>query len=187
MRALDRKLIRDLGRLWAQSLAVALVMACGVATLILAIGTYRSLEETRSAYYDRYRFGDVFASAVRAPKALVARDRRRSPGVAVAEAGIKETVPDRHRGHARAGERRRDLAAAGQRPARSTRSILRDGRLPEVARANEVAVNANFADAHGFGVGSRFEGQFGGASASRSPSSASCCRRNMSTPSAPAT
>src|SRR5690606_13967725 len=38
---------------------------------------------------------------------------------------------------------------------------LRDGRLPEVARANEVAVNANFADAHGFSLGSRFEGQFG--------------------------
>ena len=80
MRVLDRKLIRDLGRLWAQSLAVALVMACGVATLILAIGTYRSLEETRSAYYDRYRFGDVFASAVRAPKSLV--DARSPPSPA---------------------------------------------------------------------------------------------------------
>ena len=90
MRVLDRKLFRDLGRLWAQSLAVALVMACGVATLILAIGTYRSLEETRSAYYDRYRFGDVFASAVRAPKSLVAQIAA-VPGVAVAEAGIKET------------------------------------------------------------------------------------------------
>ncbi len=70
MRALDRKLIRDFRRLWAQSLAVALVMACGVATLILAIGTYQSLDETRSAYYQRYRFGDIFASATRAPNSL---------------------------------------------------------------------------------------------------------------------
>jgi putative ABC transport system permease protein len=43
MRALDLKLMRDFRRLWAQGLAVALVVACGVATLILAIGAYRSL------------------------------------------------------------------------------------------------------------------------------------------------
>ena len=35
MRALDIKLFRDLAHLWAQSLAIAMVMACGVATLIL--------------------------------------------------------------------------------------------------------------------------------------------------------
>ena len=70
MRALDKKLLRDLARLWAQALAVALVMACGVATLILAVGVYRSLEQTRTAYYERYRFGDVFATAVRAPNNL---------------------------------------------------------------------------------------------------------------------
>jgi putative ABC transport system permease protein len=64
--ALDIKLLRDFRRLWAQALAVALVLACGVATLILAIGSYRSLEETRRAYYERYRFGDVFASVTRA-------------------------------------------------------------------------------------------------------------------------
>ena len=33
MRALDKKLFRDLLRLWAQELAIALVMASGVATL----------------------------------------------------------------------------------------------------------------------------------------------------------
>ena len=31
MTALDRKLIRDFRRLWAQALAIALVLACGVA------------------------------------------------------------------------------------------------------------------------------------------------------------
>ena len=78
MTALDIKLLRDLKRLWPQALAVALVLACGVATLILATGAYRSLEETRRAYYERYRFGDVFASATRAPKSeRQARSRAR--------------------------------------------------------------------------------------------------------------
>jgi putative ABC transport system permease protein len=61
--------VRDLARLWAQALAVALVMACGVMTLILALGATRALDETRSAFYDRTRFGDIFATATRAPEA----------------------------------------------------------------------------------------------------------------------
>ena len=67
MRALDRKLLRDIRRLWAQTLAIALVMASGVATLILATGAQRSLVESRTAYYERNRFADVFATLVRAP------------------------------------------------------------------------------------------------------------------------
>ena len=53
--------------MWAQVLAIAMVMACGVATILIAIGSYRSLEETRSAFYDRYRFATVFAGLTRAP------------------------------------------------------------------------------------------------------------------------
>ena len=35
---LQIKLLRDLRRLWAQALAIALVMAAGVATLVLGTG-----------------------------------------------------------------------------------------------------------------------------------------------------
>ena len=73
MAMLDRKLWRDLVRMRTQVLAIALVMACGVATLLLAVGAYRSLEETRASFYDRYRFGSVFSSAVRAPLELRTR------------------------------------------------------------------------------------------------------------------
>ena len=38
MRMLDRKLLRDLRRMWAQALAIALVIASGVATFVLAGG-----------------------------------------------------------------------------------------------------------------------------------------------------
>ena len=37
MRMLDRKLLRDIRRLWAQALAIALVIGGGVATLLLAV------------------------------------------------------------------------------------------------------------------------------------------------------
>jgi putative ABC transport system permease protein len=87
MRALDRKLLRDLRWLWAQGLAIALVVAGGVATLVLAVGSFRSLEETRNAYYERYRFADVFAVTRRAPKSLVAQIAQ-IPGVATVDARI---------------------------------------------------------------------------------------------------
>ncbi len=58
MKALDKKLFRDVMHIWTQVLAVALVMAAGVATIIIAVGAHRSLEGTRAAYYERYRFAD---------------------------------------------------------------------------------------------------------------------------------
>ena len=91
MHMLDRKLTRDLLRLWAQSMAIALVMACGVATLILSVGAYRSLEDTRAAFYDRYRFGTVFATATRAPRHLKSRIENIS-GVVSAEFRIVRPV-----------------------------------------------------------------------------------------------
>ncbi len=47
MRALDKKLLRDMIRLWAQALAIALVMASGVTTLTLAVGAYPSRNSLR--------------------------------------------------------------------------------------------------------------------------------------------
>ncbi len=68
MSALDIKLLRDVRRLWAQSLAIALVVAGGVASLVMAVGSFNSLEETRIAYHERMQFADVFATAKRAPR-----------------------------------------------------------------------------------------------------------------------
>ncbi|MFA9474469.1 MAG: hypothetical protein ACERJ2_07870 [Filomicrobium sp.] len=70
VRALDKKILRDLVRMWGQLLAIALVLAAGVATLVLSVGAYQSLDETRNAYYQRYHFADVFAVLTRAPKQL---------------------------------------------------------------------------------------------------------------------
>ncbi len=152
MRALDRKLLRDLYRLSAQGLAIALVMACGVATLILAVGAYRSLDETRTAYYERYRFGDVFASLVRAPKSL-AGSIAAIDGVAAVEPRIVQHVLLDIE-----GMREPATGIAVSIPTSGDIAVnalfLRDGRLPAAVRTNEVAVNARFADAHDFTVGS---------------------------------
>ena len=68
IRALDRKLLRDLWDIKEQALAIAAVIACGVATFVMSLTTLRSLELTRATYYDRYRFADVFAMVKRAPQ-----------------------------------------------------------------------------------------------------------------------
>jgi len=89
MRVLDRKLLRDIRRLWAQALAIALVVGGGVATLLLSVGSYRSLDETRTAYYERFRFADVFAVVTRAPKGVLDQVAR-IPGVASVEVRISK-------------------------------------------------------------------------------------------------
>lgn len=151
---LDKKLLRDLRHLWAQALAIALVMACGAATIILAVGSYRSLEETRDAFYDRYRFGSVFASAVRAPTHLKSRIEAIS-GISGVELRIVEPVLLDVLGMK---EPASGLAISipDHRDAKVNRLYLRKGRLPEPNRGTEVAVIETFAKAHGFVPGDHF-------------------------------
>src|SRR5262245_15902747 len=81
MNALDRKLIRDLLLIKGQALAICLVMACGVATLVMSLSTLESLRQTQESYYERYRFAQVFTYLKRAPNSLAAR-LAEIPGVA---------------------------------------------------------------------------------------------------------
>jgi putative ABC transport system permease protein len=71
--ALNRKLVRDLWEMKAQALAIASVIGAGVAMLVMFLSNFDSLQRTRSAYYERERFADVFVSLIRAPQALEAR------------------------------------------------------------------------------------------------------------------
>lgn len=154
MNALDRKLLRDLVRLWAQALAVALVIGGGVATLILAVGSYRSLDETRRAYYERYRFADVFASVTRAPKTLIDQIRQ-IPDVAAAEPRISRLalldIPNYLEPATGQIISLPDVGAPDL-----NQLYMRLGRTPEPGRADEVVVNETFARAHSFGLGARF-------------------------------
>lgn len=73
MRILDRKLLRELLQMRGQALAIALVVACGIAALVTAMSAYNSLKLSRATYYDRYRFAQVFAQLKRAPQTLASR------------------------------------------------------------------------------------------------------------------
>ena len=88
---LDRKLLRDLKRLKGQAIAVAVVMACGLAMMITTRSLITSLATARSNYYEAYRFADVFGSLKRAPNNLVER-LAALPGVAGIQADIAGQV-----------------------------------------------------------------------------------------------
>lgn len=151
---LDRKLLRDVRRLWAQALAVALVMACGVATIILALGAYRSLEQTRATFYDRYRFATLFASVNRAPLRLKER-LLDIPGMAAVELRIVDRVLLDMPGMREPGT---GIAVSIPDIGEGTvnRLYLRAGRLPDLDHADEVAVSAPFAAAHHLHPGDAF-------------------------------
>ena len=48
MRALDRKLFRDLARMKSQAIAISLVVASGVALFVATMTTYRSLRASEA-------------------------------------------------------------------------------------------------------------------------------------------
>ncbi len=158
MQALDIKLMRDFGRLWLQGLAIAMVLACGVAILLTAFGMFTALTDTRSAYYERNRFADAFADATRAPRTLLP-DLRAIPGVVAAEARVAGfAILDI--------EDRVELATArilswpaDDDPALNV-PILQSGTPP--AGTDDVMVNAAFAEANGFGIGDRFRATLNG-------------------------
>lgn len=65
--ALNRKLLRDVWEMRSQALAIALVMAAGVAMYVAYLSNFDSLRRTVDTYYERQRFADVFVSLKRAP------------------------------------------------------------------------------------------------------------------------
>lgn len=73
IKALDRKLLRDLLRMRGQVIAIVLIVTCGMANLVTMMSTHGSLQLTQAIYYDQYRFADVFVQLKRAPKSLISR------------------------------------------------------------------------------------------------------------------
>ena len=96
MKALDRKLWRDLRLLWSQALTIALVVAAGIAGFVTSLSAVDSLAAARDSYYAAGRFADVFASLKRAPQALEST-LRELPGVADVQTGqeamVRVTLP----------------------------------------------------------------------------------------------
>lgn len=154
MQAIDKKLLRDFKRLWIQAIAIALVLASGVAILLTSVGMYAALSETRTAYYERNRFADVFVHTMRAPMSLLS-EIARIDGVLSVEARISGNaildIPGRTRpavGHILSYPEASD-------PILNVPFLI-EGRFPDPLVLSEVVVNAPFAEANGFKPGDRF-------------------------------
>ena len=147
MEPLNLKLVRDLSGMKGQAIAVALVMACGLAVMIMARSLILSLASARDAYYTSCCFADIFCDLKRAPNALRSR-LAEITGVAGVETrvtgslildlpGVKEPAD---------GE---ILSVPEDRPQQLNLLFLRAGRLPEPGSNDEVVVGEAFAAAHG--------------------------------------
>lgn len=145
MRALNKKLLRDLGAMRGQALTIALVVAAGIAAFVAFQTTYRSLVASKDAFYGSARFGDLFVRLERAPRSVL-DDVRALPGVARAHGHLAEPVlvplPDLPEP---AVAELVSLPDVGRPPLDDV--VLSQGRLPEPGSPDEVLLLTSFAEA----------------------------------------
>lgn len=156
--ALDRKLLRDLARMWSQALTIALVVASGVGGFVTSLSAVDSLVAARDRFYAEERFADVFASVKRAPDAL-AETLRAIPGVADVQTTVEQVVRVRLEGVSDPIVGRL-IGIHDREPPRMNRVVVRSGRAPEPGEAGrrgdgriEALVSAGFADVRGLKPG----------------------------------
>lgn len=151
VRALDRKLLRDIRRMGGQVIAIALVIAAAVSTQVLARGVYRSLAETRDAYYATGHFGDVFAQMVRAPRSVVTQAAA-LPGIVRAEGRVEEYARLTLPGSTGPVRPLINGIESGGRSGLNRLTVLQ-GMAPAANRSGEVVIDKAFAAATGLKPG----------------------------------
>jgi putative ABC transport system permease protein len=143
-----------------QALAIAMVMVGGVGIFIMSLSTLDSLFDAQARYYREHHFADVFATLKRAPRSL-ARRIEEIPGVDKVEtrvvAYVSIDVPgfdDPVSGHL--------VSLPDDSRGELNQVYLRQGRLFEPGRDNEVLVSVEFADAHGLVPGDELRATING-------------------------
>lgn len=125
---------------------IAVVVACGIAAYVSLGASYRSMVYSQEAYYDHYRFADVFSRLKRAPSSLEP-SLQAIPGVAQVYTRLVESVmlqmPDM--AEPAFGEIV-SLPPDGQPPLNGVRLVA--GRSVEPGREDETVLLQAFADAH---------------------------------------
>jgi len=157
---LDRKLLRDLWRLRGQVLAIGMVIASGVAVLVMSLGALEALRDMADAYYERQRFAHVWSQVERAPERLTERIAR-IPGVQTVQTRISRLALLDIEGFEEPviGQL---LSLPEHGPALLNRIVLRAGRRVEPGRPDEAVVGESFAEAHGLWPGSQLEALING-------------------------
>ncbi len=151
MKALDKKLWRDLWLMKGQALAIVLVIVSGVATFVMFISTMHSLNVTRDAFYRDFSFADVFASLKRAPESLKERIAE-IPGVNLVETRVAADVKLDIKGFNEPVTAKLMSVPNSGRPLLN-RLYIRTGRMVDPSKDNEVIVSEAFAEAHRFRPG----------------------------------
>ncbi|HEX7650557.1 MAG TPA: ABC transporter permease [Noviherbaspirillum sp.] len=160
LRAIDRKLLRDLWRMRGQAFAIAVVAMCGIATFVTMRGGYEALLAAQASYYEHYRFADVFVNLKRAPTSLLARVQA-IPGINEADGrvvfdasldvpGLDEPATGR-------------LVSLPDKPGTGLNRVhLRSGRLPLPEGSNEALASEAFAQANKLHPGDRLHAVING-------------------------
>lgn len=153
MRALNRKLLRDLAQMRSQVLTIALVVASAVAGFVGTLSTYGSLTVARQDFYDAARFGHVFSTIKRAPNAVAAR-LTAIPGVADAQTTVvfDVTLDLPNVTEPLVG---RMIGVAATIPQRLNRVHIRRGRMIDASHPHEVVVSEAFAGSRHIGPGDK--------------------------------
>ncbi|MDF1811027.1 MAG: ABC transporter permease [Verrucomicrobiales bacterium] len=151
MRAVDKKIFRDLGRMKGQVVAIAAVIGCGIAIFIGWQTTSVSLQNGLDSYYERQRFADVFTSMNRAPLAIESRVKD-IPGVAAVDLRIVESVTLHIEGLSEPAVGR--LISLPDRGVSKLNGVhLVQGRFPEYGKPGEIVAEEAFVNANGFSTG----------------------------------
>lgn len=153
MTALNRKLLRDLLHMKGQALAIALVIACGVATFVMSLSVLQSLIYTQQAYYARYRFAEIFAHVKRAPNSLADRIAE-IPGVSEVQTRVvvDVTLSVEDMDEPAIG---RLISVPRDGSMNLNQVYLRSGRHIDPTRPGEALVSESFALAHNLNSGDK--------------------------------
>lgn len=151
VKAIDRKLARDLWSLKSQVLSIALVIGCGLGGFIMSFSTHDSLRRARDHYYDSARFPHIFAQAKRVPEPLAAKIRS-IPGVSEVETRVVHDIQLDMPGVVEPMVAR-VIGTDFARPGGMNRLRLRSGRWPAPGAKREAVVNHRFMEARKLGPG----------------------------------
>ena len=153
MDKLDLKLTRDLLQMKGQLLAIALVIAAGIAVFTMSRCAYTSLKTGQATFYREFRFADIFANARRCPRTLLPR-LAGVEGVSAVEARLMFDVLLDVPGMAEpATAKLISIPNSGQ--SQLNQVYISRGRMLEPSTESEVVVSEVFAEAHGFQPGDR--------------------------------
>ena len=149
---LDRKLLRDLAKMKGQVFAVSVVMACGLAMMIMTRSLILTLDTARATYYQKHAMADIFATLKRAP--LSVADRLAAiPGVATVETRVAVDVTLDLPGLAEPATGHIISLPKDGGPQKLNRLFLRTGRFPRIDERREVVLGESFANANGLRTG----------------------------------